>query len=159
MWMGKRKAKGGISGWKKRFVVLDCDTISYFKAPGDELLGKWEVILAVAKLDDKKKVVLLDTIEGSYQLLPDDGELPFFGLGACVFGTELAFFLGIGTASEWAEALAEARMALFGGKKPSDNKQTNASHAHSTLGASYVVRRLFVLCCLFRVVELLHVLF
>jgi hypothetical protein len=32
-WMLKRKDKGRgkVSGWKKRFVVLDVDTISYFK--------------------------------------------------------------------------------------------------------------------------------
>lgn len=50
-WMLKRKEKGRgkVSGWKRRFVVLDVDTVSYFKEPGEERLGAFELLLTEAK--------------------------------------------------------------------------------------------------------------
>ena len=75
-WMGKRKAKGGISGWKRRFVVLEVDKVSYFKGPGEELMGQWELWSCVARLEEKqthqgRQILLIDTPEGSYQLAPE----------------------------------------------------------------------------------------
>ena len=50
-WVLKRKHKNGkaVGGWKRRFVVVDSDSISYFKAPGDEALGTWELLLCQAR--------------------------------------------------------------------------------------------------------------
>ncbi len=108
-WMLKRKGKVGISGWKKRFVVVDVDTVTYYKGPGEERLGSWELVLCVAR--DGGKHVLLETAEGSYQLQPEEG-----------------------TVAEWLTAMTAARSLLFG----VTTDDGRGGRSHTTLGASYL---------------------
>ena len=108
-------------------MVVDVDTVTYYKGPGDERLGSWELLLCLGR--DGGKHVLLDTAEGAYQLQPEEGSV-----------------------QEWLAALHAARAALFGIASESGGggggagsvaaalggAATLASRSHTTLGAQYV---------------------
>lgn len=96
-WVLKRKEKGRgkVSSWKRRFLVVDTDSISYFREPGEERLGVLELVVVSCSLGEErgKTHVIMSTPQSSYGVVPEEG-----------------------SAAEWMEAVQDARRKLFGGK-------------------------------------------